>query len=167
MLACLKSGSGHCDWGELSCAGLFGFLFIFWFQEGKCLELHSHWFFFTPQKVTGLEPMYSAVEWFCCCFNLYVKSGNVNLTAESESKIEICVLVATGLYSRVCLWIAELVTFSFPSNYPLVLGWQSISCLSCQVRAVLKLFLLSSLHISESLRNEARRRFLRQRAMYL
>lgn len=45
--------------------------------------------YFTPQKVTELEPKYSAVQLFCC-FNFQVKSGNVHLIFASESKIEIC-----------------------------------------------------------------------------
>lgn len=119
-----------------------------------CFDLHSRWF------------LYSAVEWFCCLtswFHLEI----VNLS-ESVSKTEICLcLVAAGMYSRVCLWIAEVVHFCIPSHSPLVLDWQSMSCLSWWVRAVLKVFLLSSLHTSLSLRNEAGRRFLRQRTTYL
>lgn len=45
--------------------------------------------YFTPQKVTGLELKYSAVQLFRY-FNFKVKSGIVYQIGVSESKIERC-----------------------------------------------------------------------------
>lgn len=93
-----------------------------------------------------------------------MKWGNVNLIVESESKVKIC-LLSWGRQGCIPEFAWELCQGPFPSDCPGVLGWQRISCCSCQVKAVQKLVLLSSLHFLEP-EKWNKEEILKQRATY-